>query len=88
MLAHAAGWVKKGGRLVYATCSLEPQEGEEQAEGFLSANKDFALDPVRADELPAGITPHDRGWIRIIPGMIEEQGGLDGFFIARFARSG
>ncbi len=88
LLAHAAGWVKKGGRLVYATCSLEPQEGEEQAEGFLSANKDFALDPVRADELPAGITPHDRGWIRIIPGMIEEQGGLDGFFIARFARSG
>jgi 16S rRNA (cytosine967-C5)-methyltransferase len=88
LLAQAAGWVKAGGKLVYATCSLEPQEGEEQAEAFLSANKDFAIDPVRADELPAGVAPHERGWVRIIPGMIEDQGGLDGFFIARFARAG
>src|SRR6202008_2931901 len=66
LLAHAAGWVKKGGSLVYATCSLEPEEGEAQAEAFLAANRDFAIDPIRPDELPAGIAPHDRGWVRIL----------------------
>jgi 16S rRNA (cytosine967-C5)-methyltransferase len=88
LLAHAAGWVKKGGRLVYATCSLEPEEGEDQAEAFLAANRDFAIDPIRPDELPAGIAPHDRGWVRILPGALEAEGGCDGFFIARFARAG
>jgi 16S rRNA (cytosine967-C5)-methyltransferase len=88
LLVQAAGWVKKGGKLVYATCSLEREEGEEQVETFLAANPDFAIDPVRADELPAGIAPDPRGWIRILPGALEEQGGCDGFFIARFARAG
>ena len=88
MLVHAAGWVNKGGRLVYATCSLEPEEGEQQAEAFLAANRDFAIDPVRADELPRGIAPDPRGWIRILPGTLEAEGGCDGFFIARFARAG
>ena len=88
LLVQAAGWVKKGGRLVYATCSLEREEGEEQVETFLAANPDFAIDPVRADELPTGIAPDPRGWIRILPGALEAEGGCDGFFIARFARAG
>ncbi|MDB5678225.1 transcription antitermination factor NusB [Sphingomonas bacterium] len=88
LLAHAAGWLKKGGKLVYATCSLERAEGEDQAEAFLSANKDFAVDPVRADELPAAIAPTAKGWVRILPGALEAEGGCDGFFIARFARAG
>jgi 16S rRNA (cytosine967-C5)-methyltransferase len=88
LLVQAAGWVKKGGKLVYATCSLEREEGEEQVETFLAANPDFAIDPVRADELPVGIAPDPRGWVRILPGALEEQGGCDGFFIARFARAG
>ncbi|MEO5494210.1 MAG: RsmB/NOP family class I SAM-dependent RNA methyltransferase [Sphingomonas sp.] len=88
LLAHAAGWVKKGGRLVYATCSLERAEGEEQVTAFLSANKDFAIDAVRQDELPAGIAPTAEGWVRILPGALETDGGCDGFFIARFVRAG
>jgi 16S rRNA (cytosine967-C5)-methyltransferase len=88
LLVQAAGWVRKGGTLIYATCSLEREEGEEQAEAFLAANPDFSLAPVRADELPAGIVPDPRGRIRILPGMLAEQGGCDGFFIARFARAG
>ena len=88
LLVQAAGWVKKGGKLVYATCSLEREEGEEQVETFLAANADFTIDPVRADELPAGIAPDPRGWVRILPGALAEQGGCDGFFIARFARAG
>lgn len=88
LLVQAAGWVKKGGKLVYATCSLEREEGEDQAEAFLAANPDFTLDPVNADELPAGIAPDPRGWLRILPDTLAEQGGCDGFFIARFARAG
>ena len=88
LLAHAAGWVKKGGTLVYATCSLERAEGEEQATAFLAANRDFAIDPARADELPAGIAPASEGWVRILPGTLEAEGGCDGFFIARFVRAG
>ncbi|MBN8816094.1 MAG: methyltransferase domain-containing protein [Sphingomonas sp.] len=88
LLAHAAGWLKKGGRLVYATCSLERAEGEEQVASFLSANRDFAIDPVVQNELPAGIAPVPEGWVRILPGALEEAGGCDGFFIARFVRAG
>ncbi len=88
LLVQAAGWVKKGGKLVYATCSLERAEGEDQAETFLAANRDFAIDPIRADELPPGIVPDPRGWVRILPGALAAQGGCDGFFIARFARAG
>lgn len=88
LLVQAAGWVKKGGKLVYATCSLEREEGEDQAEAFLAANPDFTLDPVNAGELPPGIAPDPRGWVRILPGALAAQGGCDGFFIARFARAG
>jgi 16S rRNA (cytosine967-C5)-methyltransferase len=88
LLAHAAGWLKKGGKLVYATCSLERAEGEDQADAFLSANTDFAIDPVRQEELPGGIAPAPEGWVRILPGALEAEGGCDGFFIARFARAG
>lgn len=88
LLDRAAGWVRPGGRLVYATCSLEPAEGEEQLERFVAAHPDFAIEPVRADELPEGLAPTDRGWLRTLPGTLEAEGGCDGFFIARLKRSG
>lgn len=86
LLDRAAGWVRPGGVLVYSTCSLEPEEGEAQLARFLDAHPDFALRPVRADELPGGIAPRADGAVRLLPGMLAEQGGLDGFFIARFER--
>jgi 16S rRNA (cytosine967-C5)-methyltransferase len=79
--------VKPGGLLVYATCSLERAEGEEQLMAFLGAQPDFAIDPVAAEELPAGIAPHQRGWVRTLPGMLGAEGGCDGFFIARLKRT-
>jgi 16S rRNA (cytosine967-C5)-methyltransferase len=87
LLARATKWVRPGGTLVYATCSLERAEGEEQLMAFLGAQPDFAIDPVRPDELPAGIAPHQRGWVRTLPGMLAEVGGCDGFFIARLRRN-
>ncbi|RDE04732.1 RsmB/NOP family class I SAM-dependent RNA methyltransferase [Sphingomonas aracearum] len=86
LLDRAAGWVKPGGTLVYATCSLEPEEGEEQLGRFLARDGRFSLDPVQADELPAGIAPAAQGWVRTLPGMLEAEGGCDGFFIARLRR--
>lgn len=79
LLDRAAGWVAPGGRLIYATCSLEPEEGERQAERMA-----LPIDPVRADELPEGLAATAGGWLRTDPAMLAEAGGLDGFFIARW----
>lgn len=87
MLARAADWVKPGGTLVYATCSLEPAEGEAQIERFLSTRDDYAPAPARAEELPAGMTPTPEGWVRTVPGTLAATGGCDGFFVARLRRS-
>lgn len=82
LLARAQGWVAPGGTLVYATCSLEPEEGEGQVGAV-------ALEPVPITfgELPAGIVPNGEGWLRTDPGMLAESGGLDGFFVARWRRT-
>lgn len=85
LLSRAAAWVKPGGSLVYAVCSLEPQEGEERIDAFLAGRTDYRLEP--APQLVAGVTPHARGWLRVLPGMLADQGGLDGFFTARLVRS-
>ncbi len=83
LLTRAAVWVKPGGTLVYATCSLEPAEGEEQIAAFLSGHPGWTIDPPQGEELPVGITPDDQGFVRTLPGLLAEAGGLDGFFIAR-----
>ncbi|MEN2747756.1 RsmB/NOP family class I SAM-dependent RNA methyltransferase [Sphingomonas sp. T9W2] len=87
LLARAADWVKPGGRLVYATCSLEPAEGEAQLTRFLGSRSDYAIEPATADELPVGVEPHREGYVRTLPGMLADKGGMDGFFIVRLRRS-
>ncbi|KQM96746.1 RsmB/NOP family class I SAM-dependent RNA methyltransferase [Sphingomonas sp. Leaf25] len=88
LLGRAADWVKPGGRLVYATCSLEPAEGEVQLDRFLSERSDFTVEPARVDELPEGVVAHESGYVRTLPGMLAEAGGMDGFFIVRLRRAG
>ena len=81
MLERSAGWLKPGGQLVYAVCSLEPEEGEAQADAFgLLTPK-----PVTDEELPAGIAASN-GHFRADPGMLSEVGGIDGFFAARWVK--
>lgn len=82
LLARAQGWVAPGGTLVYATCSLEPEEGEGQV-GAVA----LELVPITLGELPAGIILNGEGWLRTDPGMLAESGGLDGFFAARWRRT-
>jgi 16S rRNA (cytosine967-C5)-methyltransferase len=86
LLDRAAELTKPGGLLVYATCSLEPEEGERQVEGFLARHGDFTLAPIAATEVPGfeeALT--SQGWLRILPCHLE-QGGCDGFFAARLRR--
>ena len=84
LIDRAAGWLKPGGALVYSVCSLEPDEGERLVEAFLARNPDFSVDPPV--ELPDFAPPARSGMIRILPGLLEEHGGLDGFFAARLVR--
>jgi 16S rRNA (cytosine967-C5)-methyltransferase len=86
MLTRAASWLKPGGTLIYSVCSLEPEEGEAVARAFLAAHPDCALAPIVPAELPAGLHPAAEGWLRILPGAYEAQGGADSFFIARIRR--
>ena len=84
LLDRAAGAVRVGGSLVYAVCSLEPEEGEMQVRSFLERHRYFRLDP--ADLGIGGLSSTPDGWVRVLPGMLEAQGGLDGFFTAHLVR--
>ncbi|UVO50737.1 RsmB/NOP family class I SAM-dependent RNA methyltransferase [Sphingomonas sp. SUN019] len=86
ILARAAEWVKPGGALVYATCSLEPAEGEAQLERFMADRSDYAIE-APGPGLPDGVTAHDGGWVRTLPGTLEAEGGCDGFFIVKLRRA-
>ncbi|MDR3537530.1 MAG: transcription antitermination factor NusB [Acetobacteraceae bacterium] len=86
LLASAAAMLRPGGRLVYAVCSLQPEEGEPRIAAAL-ARGGLRLDPFTAEELAA--LPEARtadGFLRTHPGMWSELGGLDGFFAARMVR--
>jgi 16S rRNA (cytosine967-C5)-methyltransferase len=85
MLERAAGWLKPGGILVYSVCSLEPEEGEAVVEAFLEGRRDYEAAHIVAGELPPEI-PVEGNRLRILPGLFEQAGGADGFFIARFRR--
>lgn len=87
LLTRAAQWLKPGGTLVYATCSLEQAEGEEQVARFLEGHPDFALSPVEPIDLPQGMSPAPQGWLRTLPATLADNGGVDGFFVARLARA-
>ncbi len=85
MLGHAAVLVRPGGRLIYATCSSEPEENEHVASRFLERAAEFApLDARLAHPAlpPAVVDP--RGHLRTTPAPL----GLEGFFGAVFERQG
>jgi 16S rRNA (cytosine967-C5)-methyltransferase len=88
LLDAAARAVADKGTLVYAVCSLEPEEGPEQIAAFLGRTPGWRIDPVLAAELPTGIAPNADGSVSTLPGMLTEAGGLDGFFMARLVRAG
>jgi 16S rRNA (cytosine967-C5)-methyltransferase len=86
LLEAAAGMLRPGGRLIYAVCSLQPEEGAPR----VAAAAKFGLrhDPFRPDELsdiPEARTPD--GNLRTHPGLWRDLGGMDGFFAARLIKA-
>lgn len=88
LLDAAAEMTAPGGTLVYCTCSIEPEEGEDQVSTFLERRADFSLDPILAEELGGeeGFLS-SRGEIRILPFLWDTRGGIDGFYAARLKRT-
>ena len=85
LLENALGHLKPGGRLIYSTCSLEPEENEQVVEPVLAAQPDFSL--LRKDELvkefPTLESLFDSaGWFRTHPARDD----MEGFFAAVISR--
>ncbi|WP_430913367.1 RsmB/NOP family class I SAM-dependent RNA methyltransferase [Methylobacterium sp. sgz302541] len=89
LLDKAARLVRPGGRLVYCTCSLEPEEGEAQIAAFLARRPEFRRLPVAAGEVGglSGLVDAN-GDLRTVPAADGPLGGTDGFFAARMIREG
>jgi 16S rRNA (cytosine967-C5)-methyltransferase len=85
LLDRAAEWLRPGGSLGYSVCSLEPAEGEDVVRFFLDRHSDWRID--QPSHLPNFVPISSQGWVRILPGLLESEGGLDGFFMARLVRA-
>ena len=80
-------FLANGGSLIYCTCSLEKEEGENKIFKFINENKDAKIDKIKPEEvieLKELITKE--GLLRIFPNHLKEIGGMDGFFIARLKK--
>ena len=89
LLEAAVAMLEPGGVLVYASCSLQPEEGRAVIERALAAGLPVARLPIEASELDGlavDLTPE--GDVRTLPCQLAGRGGLDGFFIARLRRHG
>ena len=87
LLARMADMLKPGGSLVYATCSLQPEEGADRIAAFLAQDSQFIRTPIEPSEVPGlemAITAD--GDLQTLPSHWPDRGGIDGFYIARMRR--
>ena len=87
LLDSASKMLKSGGILIYSVCSLEKEEGENQIVDFIKKNSKFIIDPIKESEIDItkkAITKE--GFIKTLPFFNSEEGGMDGFFIARLMK--
>lgn len=91
LLRASVSMLAPGGTLVYAVCSLQPEEGLAQIEALLAETPNIVRAPIANSELPGldGLQPSaftDQGDIRTLPSQFADAGGIDGFYIARLER--
>ncbi|MGI4768999.1 MAG: RsmB/NOP family class I SAM-dependent RNA methyltransferase [Janthinobacterium lividum] len=91
MLDRAASLLRPGGRLVYCTCSIEPEEGEMQIAALLRRNPDLVRSPITAEEVGGlAASVNAQGELRTLPCHLARldppMAGLDGFFAVRLIR--
>ena len=91
LLNTAISMLIPGGTLVYAVCSLQPEEGPAQIDALLADAADIVRSPVTSGELPGldGLSPTaitPEGDVRTLPCHLGTVGGMDGFYIARLQR--
>jgi 16S rRNA (cytosine967-C5)-methyltransferase len=85
LIDRALAMLKPGGRLVFCTCSLLAEEGEDQLAATLARHPGLTVEPPTQDGIdPAWITP--QGGLRLRPDYWADIGGMDGFFIARLRK--
>ncbi|MBD2121926.1 16S rRNA (cytosine(967)-C(5))-methyltransferase [Trichocoleus sp. FACHB-262] len=82
LLVAAATWLKHDGVLVYATCTLHPQENEQVIEAFLAQHSDWQIEPP-APNSPAAAFATPQGWVKVWPHRQQ----MDGFFMVRLKRA-
>jgi 16S rRNA (cytosine967-C5)-methyltransferase len=83
LIDKAVGLLKPDGLFVYCTCSLQPEEGEQQIAAALQRHRNLERAPVSAQEIRDRSALTRDGDLRTLPSMLAAEGGLDGFFAAR-----
>ena len=88
LLAHAASLLKPDGVLIYCTCSMQKAEGEGVIQHVLTEDPSlFRIDAITENEIFENCNFIDnQGFVRVFPFNLQENGGLDGFFVARLIR--
>ena len=87
LLDTAWDLLKEDGTLIYCTCSLEKEEGENQIESFIKRKKNSLLDEINTSEIDKKLNVSKQNkWLRIFPNSLNYKGGNDGFFIARIKK--
>ena len=87
LLNTAWDLLKEDGTLIYCTCSLEKEEGENQIESFIKRKKNSLLDEINTSEIDKKLNVSNQNkWLRIFPNSLNYKGGNDGFFIARIKK--
>jgi 16S rRNA (cytosine967-C5)-methyltransferase len=85
ILEEASKWVAPAGKLIYSTCTVDPEENHKLVYQFLAGHPEFILDTSFAEDMPDSIKPYvhkSGGYVQILPHYF----GSDGFFISRLVR--
>jgi 16S rRNA (cytosine967-C5)-methyltransferase len=83
LLTHTSTFVKLGGVLVYATCTLHPAENEEVISAFLAESPDWQIESPKGFELPDSAHNTPQGWFKVWP----HRQDIDGFFMVRLRKT-